>query len=85
MISSNVGGRDVVTKHLYRFTDNNTQLSHRASVTLYATARYSAFVDDLETIDYFLERNDTRLGPKNTTYPVVEREISEQPAQSASE
>ena len=48
-------------------------------------ARYSASVEDLETLSCFLHFQETRLSPKNMHHPVVDLRVSGQSAQSASE
>lgn len=46
---------------------------------------YSASALDLERVGYFLETQVSRFFPRNTQKPVVDRPLSGQPAQSASE
>ena len=46
---------------------------------------YSASALDLERVGYFLETQVSRFFPINTQKPVVDRLLSGQPAQSASE
>lgn len=46
---------------------------------------YSASALDLERVGYFLETLVSRFFPRNTQKPVVDRLLSGQPAQSASE
>ena len=50
-----------------------------------AMARYSASALDLETVVCRLEDHETRESPRKTQNPDVERRVSGQPAQLASE
>ena len=50
-----------------------------------ASARYSASVDDRETVDCFLEDQEIGLEPRKTKMPVVDFLSDGSPAQSASE
>jgi len=59
--------------------------THITSTVALAKDLYSASVLDLETVSYFLAHHDTRLQPRNTAKPPVDRLSSGQPAQSASE
>ena len=54
------------------------------SQTVIAMALHSTSVEDLDTMDYFLDFHDTRESPKNMQYPVVDLLVSMQDAQSAS-
>ena len=54
------------------------------SVEVNDKARYSALVDDRETVCYFLEDHEIGLLPKKTTKPVVDHLSLGSPAQSAS-
>jgi hypothetical protein len=44
-----------------------------ASATPLANTLYFAPVLDLETVGYFLEHHEIRLGPTKTTKPLLER------------
>jgi hypothetical protein len=46
---------------------------------------YSAYVLDLDTVAFFLELQEIKLGPKYTSKPPVDLLSSTHPAQSASE
>jgi hypothetical protein len=59
--------------------------NHIISAVALAAALYSAFVLDLDTVAYFLAQQETKLGPKKTANPPVERLSSGHPAQSTSE
>ena len=48
-------------------------------------ALYLASVEDLETIDCFLERQEMRESPRNIQNPVTDRQVSKHPAQSESQ
>jgi hypothetical protein len=50
----------------------NNCLSQSTSAEVKDKARYSAHVDDLETICCFLEDHEMGLLPKKTTKPVVD-------------
>jgi hypothetical protein len=50
-----------------------------------AMALYSASAEDLETMDYFLERHEMRESPKKMQKPVTDLRVSEHPAQSESQ
>lgn len=50
-----------------------------------ANARYSASALDLATVPCFFEDHETQLDPRKTHNPVVDRRVSGQPPQSASE
>jgi len=50
-----------------------------------AMDRYSASTEDLETACCFLDFQEMRESPKKTQYPVIERRVSGQPAQSESQ
>lgn len=55
------------------------------SAAALARALYSASVEDCATVVYFLADQETKLEPRNTQYPLVERLSNVLPAQSASE
>ena len=55
-----------------------------SSATPTARERYSAFVDDQDTVSYFFEDQVMRLLPRKTRKPVVERRSTGLPAQSES-
>ena len=59
--------------------------SHEHSATVLATPRYSASALDRETVVCRLEDHETRASPRKMQKPEVERRVSGQPAQSASE
>lgn len=65
-------------------SSKNGDLNQYNSTTQLETLRYSAFVDDHETVCCFLVTHETRLGPKNMQKPVVDFLSSRQDAQSAS-
>ena len=50
-----------------------------------AKVQYSASALDLATVFCFLAAQEIQSDPKLTQYPVVERRVNGQPAQSASE
>ena len=50
-----------------------------------AKARYSASVEERETVGCFLETQVRGLVPRKTIYPVVERRVWGSPTQSTSE
>ncbi|MDS0108281.1 hypothetical protein QYE93_26110, partial [Enterobacter cloacae subsp. cloacae] len=52
--------------------------------TVEARARYSASVDDIETILYFFEFHETRDVPMKTQYPIVDLRVLGHVAQSES-
>lgn len=52
---------------------------------VWATTRYSASALEQETIVWWLDDQETKLPPKYTQYPEVERRESGQPTQSTSE
>lgn len=57
---------------------------HLPSPTVIAKARYSASVEDRDTVGYFLEAHAMRLFPKCTQKPIVDFLSSGQLAQLAS-
>ena len=59
--------------------------SQQHSAATLATPLYSASALDLETTGWRLDDHDTNESPRNTQNPDVERRVSGQPAQSASE
>ena len=59
--------------------------SHANSAAVEAKARYSASVEDRETVDCFLEDQEIGLEPRKITIPVVDFLSVGSPAQSASE
>ena len=59
--------------------------SHWSLAVVEASARYSASVDDLETVGCFFDFQDMRESPRKTQKPVTERRESGHPAQSESE
>jgi hypothetical protein len=59
--------------------------SQLSSTTTFATPLYSASALDRDTVCCHFEDQATKLLPKNTQYPEVERRVSGQPTQSASE
>jgi hypothetical protein len=50
-----------------------------------AMALYSASAEDLETMDYFLERQEMRESSQKIQKPITDLRVSEQPAQSESQ
>jgi hypothetical protein len=61
------------------------KVSHVSYVVVCAIALYSASVLKRETVGCFFAHHEMRLLPRNVQYPIVERLVVEQPAQSASE
>jgi hypothetical protein len=59
--------------------------NHLTSAAVRANALYSDSAKDLETMVCFLEVHEIKLSPIKIVYPDVERLVSGQPAQSASE
>jgi hypothetical protein len=55
------------------------------SAVAFFTARYSASALDLDTVGWRFDDHDTRELPRYTQKPDVERLVSGQPPQSASE
>lgn len=58
--------------------------SQEISAAMEANARYSASMEERETVGYFLEDQETRLGSRNTR-PKVERQSKGSPTQFAFE
>jgi hypothetical protein len=61
------------------------QLIQRISEEVTARLRYSASVDDRETVGCFLADQEIKLGPRKIAKPVVDHRSSGQPAQSTSQ
>ena len=59
--------------------------SQHDSETTLATPRYSASALDRDIVGCRFEDHDIKLSPRNTQYPEVERRMSGQPPQSASD
>ena len=59
-------------------------LNHTSSLVTAAIARYSASVEDFETMVCFLDFHEIKESPKKTQKPVTERLVSIHPAQSES-
>ena len=59
--------------------------SQANSAAVDASARYSASMEERETVDYFLEDQEIGLEPRKTKMPVVDFLSDGLPAQSASE
>jgi len=59
--------------------------NHLTSAAVRAKALYSNSAEEQETIDCFLEVQETRLSPKKMAYLDVDQLESGQPAHSASE
>ena len=55
------------------------------SAAVVAKARYSASVEDQDTMLCFLEDQEMGLGPRKTSKPVVKRRSEGSPTQSTSE
>jgi hypothetical protein len=53
--------------------------NHLTSAAVRAKALYSDSAEERETIDYFLELQETRLSPNKMAYPDVDRLVSGQP------
>jgi len=62
----------------------NNDSTHITLAVAFANALYSASVLDLDTVGCFLALHEMRFGPKKTAKPLVERQSSTLPAQSAS-
>ena len=58
--------------------------SQEISTAMEANARYSASVEERETVGYFLEDQETRLGSRNTRLE-VEQQYEASPTQFAFE
>jgi hypothetical protein len=58
---------------------------HLTSAAVRAKALYSDSAEEWETVDCFLEVQETRLSPKKMAYPDVDQLLFGQPAQLASE
>jgi len=89
-IANEIGGTNVVTHHTSWSREYNSNINKQFSNpngfnNCVGTARYSASVEDFETIGCFFKRQAITLGPKNTAQPVVDQQVSLHPAQSASE
>ena len=59
--------------------------SQASSTAVEAKARYSASVEELETVDCFLEDQEIGFEPRKTSIPVVDFLSMGSPTQSASE
>jgi hypothetical protein len=59
--------------------------NHLTSAAVRAKALHSDSAEERETIDCFLELQETRLSHKKMAYPDVDQLVSGQPAQLASE
>lgn len=55
------------------------------SLAFSASARYSASVEDRDTVSRDLADQDTKFDPKNLQKPVVDHRVSKQPDQSSSQ
>jgi len=54
--------------------------NHLTSAAMRVNALYLDFVEDRETVDCFLNVQETRLSPKKMACPDVDRLVSGQPA-----
>ena len=66
-------------------SSRNKVRSQANSAAVEAKARYSASMEDRETVGYFFEDQDMGLEPRKTSCPVVDLRSVGSPAQSASE
>ena len=48
------------------------------------SVRYSASIEDLDTVGYFFDFHDIKASPRNTQEPDVDLRVSKHPPQSAS-
>ena len=67
------------------FNSLRRDCSQEISATKVATLRYSASVEDLETVCCFQECQETKFGPRKRQYPDMEWRSSTSDAQSASQ
>ena len=83
-VIANLFSQNNITKGTSTSKWRSNFLNQTFSLVIEDKARYSASVDDLETVGCFLEHQERRLFPKNTQEPEVDLLVSTQLAQSAS-
>lgn len=74
--------KSVVVAGTFIFSSSSRCRSHVISQVVYARARYSASVDDLAILCYFLVCHEIRFSLRNMANPVVDLRVVGQAAQS---